>query len=196
MFLHRHNLPKRLPTSGARGAWRAVFSPCVRRRSRRAMGHVPPLSRAELRQEVTARACGPWSGHTPTTPRTNIRKGAAAHPAGACCAGIYTPQPMARRLRLLTHGLKIARRAPRAPVNCILLAIKTIRWIVTILDRKVKGVKRIAGWRSPGYSLNFSTFSLFNSAPRTAGQFLFASVNFFVCRCKFYRFFWLTLRAG
>ena len=68
--------------------------------------HHPP--RAELRQEATARACGPWSRLTPTAPRTNIRKGAATHPAGACCAYIDTPQPMARRLRLLTHGLKIA----------------------------------------------------------------------------------------
>ena len=42
---------------------------------------------------------------------------ASGDPAGACCACICTQQPMARRLRLLTHGLKIARRAPRASVN-------------------------------------------------------------------------------
>jgi len=29
---------------------------------------------------------------------------------------------MARRLRLLTHGLKNARRAPRAPINYILIS--------------------------------------------------------------------------
>ena len=110
----------------ARGARRAVFSPCVRRRSRRAMGTAcPHPPRVELRQEATARADGPWSRLTPTVPRTNVRKGAATHPAGACCACIYTPRPMARRLRLLTHGLKNAHPLPRAlsssVVNSLLL---------------------------------------------------------------------------
>ena len=79
--------------------------------------HHPP--RAELRQEATARVNGPWSRHTPTAPRTNVRRSAAAHPAGACCAGIYTPQPMARRLRLLTHGLKNAHPLRGLPMSFI-----------------------------------------------------------------------------
>ena len=56
--------------------------------------------------------------------------------------GIDMICPMARRLRLLTHGLKTARRAPRALVDCLLLAIKTIRWIVAKASRISRGMSQ------------------------------------------------------
>ena len=80
---YRHREPAERGGQFSAHAWGGVADePWVRR---------PPISRAELRQEATARACRPWSGHTPTAPRTNIRKGATAHPAGACCACILHP---------------------------------------------------------------------------------------------------------
>ena len=58
-----------------------------------------------------------WAG-------TEVRKHALSLPAGARRVGMGVRCPMARRLRLLTHGLKAARRAPRASVNCLLSAIE------------------------------------------------------------------------
>ena len=91
--------------------------------------HRPP--RAEFRQEATARACGPWSRLTIAAPRTQVRRSAATHPAEACCAGIYIPRLMARRLRLLTHGLKIAHPLRGLPIPVMirknyLISAKTV----------------------------------------------------------------------
>ena len=71
--------------------------------------HAPSSGRE--RQRVLA-DLGPGThrrlhGLTSGKPQLRILPELAAHV-------FYTPRPMARRLRLLTHGLKTARHAPRA----------------------------------------------------------------------------------
>ena len=70
-----------------RSGW-VVFSPCVRRRSRRAVGYGMPHMRSKLRQDAQLRFSGLESVEPSGTAGTKVRQYAPSLPAGARRVGI------------------------------------------------------------------------------------------------------------
>ena len=100
----------------ARGAWRAFFSPCVRRRSRRAMGCGVQIHAQQAPAGCAATLLRTLVRGTDMVSRDQGPLARAVAPCRSSARGGWW-HAVPRRLRILTHGLKTACRAPRAPCS-------------------------------------------------------------------------------